>query len=237
LVYEPFEPAAGDIQQVALHAYAGGGGAEVANVPQNSTVDATEWSSDSKTINLAVTQLRAAGQTEILPPWNCAYDVTTHQLRGAEELNNVEENGATEDIDTEGPEDGVALDALAQPGERFPATRLQDLSVPDVSEASLDDIRYALNEMFARHGFDFGDVELKQQFANAPWYQPRPGVSQQQIIDEFTPRERANLEVLARCRDLKTPPAHKRSKVVRGQRVPEATDPITRWLRKHVPNN
>jgi hypothetical protein len=105
------------------------------------------------------------------------------------------------------------------PGEKFPATRLDELAVPDVNESSLSDITYAINEMFARHGAEFKDRKVTKQFSQFAWYKPRPGASFDQVEQEFSDLEKQNLEVLGRCRDAKLAAAKRKSRPVRGQTV------------------
>jgi len=109
------------------------------------------------------------------------------------------------------------------PGERFPATRLDELTVPDANESSLADINYAINEMYARHGAAFTDRKVARDFSQFSWYKPRPGFSLDQIESEFSDLEKANLKVLRRCRDAKVAAAHRQSRPVRGENAEEET--------------
>ena len=88
------------------------------------------------------------------------------------------------------------------PGERFPETRTKQLAVNDVNGMSLDGVRYAINEMFARHGADFPKAEIKRHFQQFSWYRPRPGLDFDQIEAEFTEVEKANVKLLGEARDL-----------------------------------
>jgi hypothetical protein len=109
------------------------------------------------------------------------------------------------------------------PGEKFPATRLEPLTVPDVNESSLEEINYAINEMFARHGATFKDKKVGQQFSQFAWYRPQTGVTYDQVESQFSELEKENLKVLARCRDAKVAAAKRNHAphAVRGQRVQE----------------
>ena len=88
------------------------------------------------------------------------------------------------------------------PGERFPETRTKQLAVNDVNGMSLDGVRYAINEMFARHGADFPKAEIKRHFQQFSWYRPRPGRDFDQIEAEFTEVEKVNVKLLGEARDL-----------------------------------
>ena len=93
------------------------------------------------------------------------------------------------------------------PGERFPQTRLGLLGPAEISDLNLADIRYAINEMYARHGAVFQKPELAKMFAAKSWYKPRPGINLQQIEQEFTTVEADNLKLLGKERDQKAAPA------------------------------
>src|SRR5437762_760829 len=96
------------------------------------------------------------------------------------------------------------------PGEKFPATRLDELAVPDVNESSLNEITYAINEMYARHGADFKDKKVADQFSEFSWYKRRPGVTLTDAEVEFSDLEKQNLKVLQRCRDAKIAAARRK---------------------------
>jgi hypothetical protein len=98
---------------------------------------------------------------------------------------------------------------------------LDELTVSDVSESSLSDITYAINEMFARHGAQFKDKKVTQQFEQFSWYNPRPGLSFDEIETEFSDLEKQNLKVLDRCRDAKLETAKHKSRPVRAQPAQE----------------
>jgi hypothetical protein len=107
------------------------------------------------------------------------------------------------------------------PGEKFPATRSEELTIPDVNESSLSEIQYAINEMFARHGGSFHDPEVRKEFESFSWYHARPGVTFDEIKNEFSDVEKHNLDVLDRCRSAKTAASrrHQRTRAARGHVV------------------
>ena len=89
-------------------------------------------------------------------------------------------------------------------GERCPETRLRRLEPAYAEKLSKSELRYAINEMYARHGALFPQKELSALFANKKWYRPRPGVSFDEIErSKFSEIERFNLKVLVDARDLK----------------------------------
>lgn len=88
------------------------------------------------------------------------------------------------------------------PGERFPETRLAPLSPQDLQKLSADDLRYAINEMFARYGADFPKAEVKRQFSRFSWYRPRPGLDFDEIESRFFSQlEKDNLKHLGEARE------------------------------------
>jgi len=89
-------------------------------------------------------------------------------------------------------------------GERWPETRLRRLEPAYAEKLSKSELRYAINEMFARHGAPFPQKEVSALFAAKKWYRPRPGVSFDEIERyEFSDIERFNFKVLVDARDLK----------------------------------
>lgn len=87
-------------------------------------------------------------------------------------------------------------------GERFPETRTVHLSLQDLQKLSADDLRYAINEMFARYGADFPKEEVKRQFSRFSWYRPRTGLGFDEIENRFfSDLERENLKRLGEARE------------------------------------
>ena len=83
------------------------------------------------------------------------------------------------------------------PGERFPQTRTRDLSAEEISELSDEDVRYAINEMFARYGMTFRDKDLQAEFEPYKWYRPNEKWTPGQIERAFSKREKHNADLLA----------------------------------------
>src|SRR5262249_21211492 len=107
-------------------------------------------------------------------------------------------------------------------GERFPATREDSITMENANELELSDIRYAINEMLARHGATFKDPKIRETFSQFSWYQPRTDVSPEQIENEFSAVEKHNIAILRRCRDAKVAAAHRpERKAIRGEPVEE----------------
>jgi YARHG domain len=175
---------------------------------------------------------------EVPAPWSCTYDVASQQVEpvnaAASDQSEQTTSSAAPDAqpvasgnnpfadgagDSQAQADGTAEEEL--PGERFPATRLDELTVPDVNESSVEEINYAVNEMYARHGAQFKDKKTGKEFSEFAWYTPNK--TQSNAEQEFSDLEKQNLKVLQQCRDAKLAASRRRSSPVRTQRVREET--------------
>jgi hypothetical protein len=229
------------------------------NTPRDgATINALAWENDSHRIDLSVAYIAGPNNPEVPAPWSCTYDVTSQQVTQtsappADQADNdsadVQETAATDtannpfadssndsnasnESNESGDGDEVADNEF--PGEKFPATRLDELTVPDVNESSLDEINYAINEMYARHGVDFKDKKVTGQFSDFSWYQPRPGFGPNDAETEFSDLEKSNLKTLQRCRDAKIASSKRKSRPARGQKVEEETtgEKVLRGIRQ-----
>ncbi len=81
-------------------------------------------------------------------------------------------------------------------GERFPETRLDELGI-EVESMSEAQLNFAINEIYARHGLVFGDMNLRKHFLGLGWYQPKPDLSSAQVEATFSKLERQNADILA----------------------------------------
>jgi hypothetical protein len=103
-------------------------------------------------------------------------------------------------------EEAMSSSTVASPatsdGERYPQTRTRQITEGEAAAMSYAELRYAINEMYARHGADFPkDPLIAKRFRPFTWYHPRKGTSMGDIEKEFSEIERANLEVLGKYRD------------------------------------
>lgn len=96
-----------------------------------------------------------------------------------------------------------ALEQTALPSERFPETRMRSLTSNDVKDWSPTKLRYAINEMFARHGAEFGDKQITKWFSQFAWYKPAAGSTFDDIETSLTDIERQNLLLLGAYRNAK----------------------------------
>ncbi len=127
------------------------------------------------------------------------------------EMNTVK--SATKTVTLGAPDATVEPEAPAVPtrvratkpldGERFPATRMEDVGEEFAANLSADDLRYAINEMYARYGMTFKDKSLQSEFEATTWYQPNEKWTMPQINRAFSRRERDNLEALIQERNAR----------------------------------
>ena len=86
----------------------------------------------------------------------------------------------------------------AMQGERFPETRANVVNAASVFLLSTGQLRYAINEMFARHGATFDDPAIASAFRDKPWYFARADLSLDQIAGSlFSDIERHNLQIVS----------------------------------------
>lgn len=88
-------------------------------------------------------------------------------------------------------------------GEQFPETRGRFLSHGEVQQWSFERLQYAINEMFARRGADFGDKRVAGWFQQFSWYRPMPALTFDEIEAAMPSIERDNLKLLGAMRDAK----------------------------------
>jgi protein kinase-like protein/YARHG domain-containing protein len=84
----------------------------------------------------------------------------------------------------------------AMAGERFAQTRMRILQSNEVENWTDDDLQYAINEAFARHGRLFDDKKIAAAFAKLSWYRPRRDLSNQQIEETLSDVEVQNVVTL-----------------------------------------
>jgi hypothetical protein len=85
-------------------------------------------------------------------------------------------------------------------GESYPQTRTRVITEQEAAAMSYAQLRYAINEIYARHGADFpSQPAIANRFLkDLTGYRPRKGVSMDDIEKEFSAIEYANEQVLAK---------------------------------------
>jgi hypothetical protein len=77
------------------------------------------------------------------------------------------------------------------------------VNAADFSHLGRDELRYAINEMFARRGALFGNQDVLAAFEGFDWYRPIVTMTLEDIEAGFSVHEKANLKILAGLRDQK----------------------------------
>jgi len=88
-------------------------------------------------------------------------------------------------------------------GEKFPQTRTRFLSQAQVEAMNLDEVKYAIREMYARGGYVFSNSSIDKTFRAMPWYRADSSATAGNIEQNFSPIETANLSQLGAARDKK----------------------------------
>jgi hypothetical protein len=231
----------GALQDVVWQSYLGDTQQAADTDRSRVTIDGIAWEPDSHKISVSVAPIATKDDTALPEPWTCTYDVTTKQIQPPPAVAggpaNEPGNGTpNESADAQSETDVAATDGVeASPpaeeptemeGEKFPATKEEPITVADANELELSDIRYAINEMLARHGVNFRDAKIKKTFSEFSWYQPRTDVAPDEIEKtEFSDVEKHNIAVLRRCRDAKVAAARRpERRAIRGEPVDQESE-------------
>ena len=88
----------------------------------------------------------------------------------------------------------------------LPDSDTRYLAEEDVAGLSEDEIRIALNEIYARHGRIFQSEDLNAHFSSQPWYEPKHSAEEFSAIESsiMNDYEKKNIEFLAEVRDGKS---------------------------------
>jgi hypothetical protein len=78
----------------------------------------------------------------------------------------------------------------------FAASSTEKLSENDVKNLSSDEAQQAINEIYARNGYQFKDAELREYFESQSWYKANPSFSE----DDFNSIEKYNINLLKKYR-------------------------------------
>lgn len=195
------------------------------------TIDGLTWEPDSQRVTLSVAPIPTKTDTALPEPWTCVYNVAQKQIEPPADMAEAPADGPPNESQAAPVEENAPDEAQAAPageesadleGEKFPATREQEITTADANELELSDIRYAINEMLARHGATFKEARTRKTFEEFSWYQPRTDVSSEEIEKEFSDVERHNIAVLRRVRDAKVAATRRpERRVIKGEPVQE----------------
>jgi len=93
--------------------------------------------------------------------------------------------------------DGGSSDGALDEDYMLPSST-KELTLDDITGMSAKDLRLAINEMYARHGYYFGPGANQRYFDEKPWYNPDMSIkSPNDIVENFTEIENKNLSFLA----------------------------------------
>ena len=123
-------------------------------------------------------RLKKSYMTEVLYRW-CGFTDATSEPRSYEMFKN---------------EAGIDY------GEVFPDSTNRYLTEEEVKALDQTQIRYAINEIYARRGYVFQDKELSDHFSKFSWYEPTVN-SMGDIENKFNEFEEANVKLLAKYRN------------------------------------
>lgn len=110
------------------------------------------------------------------------------------------ENGYSDWISAKTDDSCCAGVARTLTGERFVQTRRGVLSPAQIAAISDSDLRYAINEMYARYGLPFKDAAVQKEFCQRVWYHPRTERTASQVNALMSAIEKTNLKTLGQER-------------------------------------
>ena len=78
----------------------------------------------------------------------------------------------------------------------FPSSSEERLNNTDIEGLSKDELRHALNEIYARHGYIFANELFVNEFEQYPWYEPTINADDWNGDTELNRIEKYNTEFL-----------------------------------------
>lgn len=127
-------------------------------------------------------------------------DTPVHNYNSAEDNAEPDSGGASnedEAISENNSSDGDSSDGALGEDYLLPSST-KELTLDDITGMSAKDLRLAINEMYARHGYYFGPGANQRYFDEKPWYNPDMSIkSPNDIVENFTEIENKNLSFLA----------------------------------------
>lgn len=98
------------------------------------------------------------------------------------------------------PEDGETSEPTSSDGFIFPNSDTDFIDAQELEVLSDSDLKYTINEIYARHGYIFRSAELAEYYGQFPWYEATIP-SEEFSIDCFNQIEMQNWNLLVRERD------------------------------------
>ena len=101
-----------------------------------------------------------------------------------------------QNTDTDGAETDVSAESTVSAVYLMPDSAKRYLEAADIEGYGHDEIQLIINEIYARHGREFHTQENIDYFSEQNWYEPVPGKSDEEIVNEFNAYEKANVKLL-----------------------------------------
>jgi hypothetical protein len=150
-----------------------------------------EWIDDARLLVSAY--VTASGTSGFqLSDYRCIWNLATNEIVYGQNHKSPYEKIVYNDNQ---PEPSVNFE-----GEIHPETRSKIIVESDVSDWSKEEIQFAINEMYARHGLYFKKNEIRDFFAKHSWYRPDPALSMDKIEEKFSEIEKRNVKLLGDLR-------------------------------------
>jgi YARHG domain len=129
------------------------------------------------------------------------YAIRSWQLQQRDRPQRVVAEVSSPSGDEATPEPAVTVQTVpstSYPGERFPQTREQVLTSQEIANWDFAAVRYAINEIYARHGYAFKDPDIRRRFKTFDWYKAEPGMTMEHMESKrLSQVELANAKLLS----------------------------------------
>ncbi len=110
-----------------------------------------------------------------------------------------------------------SFSAPATPGSRkseyiFPDSDTELIDKKDAETLSDEELRFAINEIYARHGRKFSSKELQEYFESKSWYEGKYTAYEFEKKNLLSKTEKKNVDILGKVRDSRKESANSNSK-------------------------
>lgn len=108
-----------------------------------------------------------------------------------------DDTGTLDEDEESDDEEGPHQQIMDESGEFiFPDSNKVVEDSGDIEQLSDNDLRIAINEIYARHGYHFKSADLQEYFNSTRWYEDEGITDQSEITGELNKYEKENLENL-----------------------------------------
>ena len=133
--------------------------------------------------------LRTAVVTGNASDYSCEEKIDENAAKTSASSGNTSQSGEDADADS-----GDAVTEI------FPDSSTKLLTESDVEDLDKEDLRFAINEPYARHGYIFKDQGLQDHFDQFDWYDGTES-DDKIVYKEFNDIEKKNIELMQKKRD------------------------------------